>query len=254
MRKLFAATAAVAAVLTSSIGANAADLPVRPAPMPAPVYAPPPFSWAGFYVGGNIGGAWSHSTITDNLTGASLSTGTVSGFIGGGQLGYNFQTGAISFSAQNGSLTALRSNGPRALLPLDLEHCRLRLSTPWVSSLAARFGYAFDRSLIYGKVGGGWVDNKLTVTNLTTGLSGVQPIPTAVCFWELVGNTRSTRIGRSRLNMTISAWAPGRSRARLLVTGSAPAVSSICSRVASTTNSRPSACDGGCGHTSENSS
>src|SRR4249919_1593818 len=91
MRNFLAATAAVSAVLTMSIGANAADLPPRPAP--APVYAPPPYSWAGFYVGGNIGGAWTHTTITDNITGASLDTGGLSGFIGGGQLGYNFQTG-----------------------------------------------------------------------------------------------------------------------------------------------------------------
>ena len=55
-------TAAVALLGLSSIG-QAAD-------MPAPVYkAPPPvvvpFSWTGFYLGANIGGAWGHRDVTD---------------------------------------------------------------------------------------------------------------------------------------------------------------------------------------------
>jgi hypothetical protein len=55
MRKLFH-TAAVLSVLliATSIAANAADVRPRPAPYapPAPAYAPPPFSWTGFYLGG----------------------------------------------------------------------------------------------------------------------------------------------------------------------------------------------------------
>jgi outer membrane immunogenic protein len=42
----------------------------------------------------------------------------------------------------------------------------------WLSTLAARFGVAYDRVLFYGKAGGGWVGNNgFTVTNLTTGRS-----------------------------------------------------------------------------------
>ena len=38
--------------------------------------------------------------------------------------------------------------------------------------MAARFGWAIDHLLLYGKAGGGWVgNNNLTVTNLTTGAS-----------------------------------------------------------------------------------
>jgi len=61
MRKLLNATAAVSVWLVTPMAANAADVYARPrpyAPPPAPVYAPPPFSWTGFYLGGNIGGAW----------------------------------------------------------------------------------------------------------------------------------------------------------------------------------------------------
>jgi hypothetical protein len=51
MRKLFHATAAVAALLAPSMTANAADIFAR-----SPAYAFAPFSWTGFYIGGNIGG------------------------------------------------------------------------------------------------------------------------------------------------------------------------------------------------------
>ena len=40
----------------------------------------------------------------------------------------------------------------------------------WVSTAAARFGVAFDRVLLYGKAGVGWVGaNDVTIANLTTG-------------------------------------------------------------------------------------
>jgi outer membrane immunogenic protein len=168
MLKVFAATATVAAIAITSIGANAADMPARP--MPAPVYTPPPFSWAGFYVGGNIGGAETHTRITDELTGASLDTRGLSGIIGGGQLGYNFQTGNFVWGAE---WTFDWSSLERTSNTVNTSRGALQasFSTPWITTLAARFGYAWDRYLIYGKVGGGWVDNKLTVSNLTTGLS-----------------------------------------------------------------------------------
>src|ERR1700739_3765135 len=70
MRKLFHATTALSALLATSMAANAADAyarPYSPPPYVPPVYAPPPFSWTGFYVGGNIGGAWSHRDVTDTF-------------------------------------------------------------------------------------------------------------------------------------------------------------------------------------------
>ena len=86
MRKSLLLGVCASALLAGS--ALAADLPARA--RPAPVAPIPVFSWTGFYIGANIGGAWSNSTLTDNVTGASFSTNN-SGFIGGGQFGYNWQ-------------------------------------------------------------------------------------------------------------------------------------------------------------------
>jgi len=61
-----------------------------------PVYAVPPIaSWTGFYIGGNVGGAWSDVEWSNiSLTGDRFNEGA-SGFIAGGQIGYNQQFGNI---------------------------------------------------------------------------------------------------------------------------------------------------------------
>src|SRR5262249_31809316 len=96
MRKLFHTTAALSVLLATSMAANAADVPPYAPPPPVyapPVYVPPAFfSWTGFYLGGNIGGAWRHDNVTDTLLGLNFSNGNNNGaFIGGGQLGFNWQ-------------------------------------------------------------------------------------------------------------------------------------------------------------------
>ena len=49
--------AIVALTAVGTVAAQAADLPTRKE-APAPVFVPPPFTWTGFYVGVNVGGAW----------------------------------------------------------------------------------------------------------------------------------------------------------------------------------------------------
>jgi outer membrane immunogenic protein len=87
----------------------AADMPVKARPMPAP---PPVPTWSGFYVGLNAGYAWGNSDPTKLIGSAavapfflSAATGDVPGlnprgFIGGGQFGYNWQTGQWVFGAE----------------------------------------------------------------------------------------------------------------------------------------------------------
>jgi outer membrane immunogenic protein len=74
--------------------AFAADLPLKAPPLPVAVY-----NWTGFYVGGNVGYSWGHSSTTtefyNTANGALLSTDArgfnMDGAIGGVQAGYNWQ-------------------------------------------------------------------------------------------------------------------------------------------------------------------
>lgn len=103
---------ATALLLATSGSALAADLATKKAP-PAPLPTP---MWKGFYVGLNAGGIWSNSGSANITTypiyqdiantpantpyysslNGSLNIGSTSGFIGGGQLGYNWQPGYLN--------------------------------------------------------------------------------------------------------------------------------------------------------------
>jgi outer membrane immunogenic protein len=180
MHKLLVAAAAAPALLTTAIAANAADLPARPAPAPAPVYVPAPFTWTGCYLGANIGGAWAHGNVTDTTLGINVSNGTNNGrFIGGGEGGCNYQMGSFVIGAEGDFDWAANNNGngtsfvvPAAVPGIGGNTLNVVSNNNWVSTVAARFGFAADRVLFYGKAGGGWVGNNgFTVTNTTTGAS-----------------------------------------------------------------------------------
>jgi outer membrane immunogenic protein len=109
--------------LLTTVAFGALALPAMAADMnPAPVYrAPPPpvpvafFSWTGLYIGGTAGGAWLNGDVTaggttvcnaavvgcganefSNALAAGLPSSfsnKPSGFIGGGEIGYNWQAG-----------------------------------------------------------------------------------------------------------------------------------------------------------------
>ena len=78
---------ASAAMLLSPLAAHSADVAVN-APPPVPV-----FSWTGFYIGPNVGGAWTNNRFTDTLFLTNFSNNNKGVFIGGGQIGGNYQIG-----------------------------------------------------------------------------------------------------------------------------------------------------------------
>src|SRR5215213_6972646 len=85
--------------------ASAADLPIRTEP-PAPYIAPAPiFTWTGFYIGANAGVGWNTNDENDVLFVPDvgfISPGSNDDavFVGGGQIGYNYQIGAFVLGAE----------------------------------------------------------------------------------------------------------------------------------------------------------
>src|SRR5215469_4753719 len=175
MRKLFITTAALSVLAATSMASNAADVTARPAPYapPPPVYAPPPFSWTGFYLGGNIGGAWARRDVTDTFFGVNFNPGNNNGaFIGGGQLGYNWQVNYFVLGVEADFDGVANNNNTGTVFIPALGPIQVTSNNTWITTVAARFGLTNGYWLFYGKAGGGWVGNEdFTVTNVRTGSS-----------------------------------------------------------------------------------
>jgi outer membrane immunogenic protein len=158
------------AVLGLSLGlygvASAADMaaPVYKAPQPVA----PPFSWTGFYLGANIGGAWARGTISDTL-GDSFSVDN-SGVIGGGQIGYNWQVSnwVLGFEWMFDGTSLSRTSGP---VTVGTQTLQASTNTRWLTTVTGRLGWAIDHYLIYAKGGGAWANTNGTLTDLTDGVS-----------------------------------------------------------------------------------
>jgi outer membrane immunogenic protein len=139
-----------AVIAISTTVAFAADLPMRSAP---PVYVPPPlYNWSGFYIGDNAGVGWSNGgnvTVFDPALGPqSIGVNSHSGFIGGGQIGYNFQVGEFVYGLetdiQYASIGGSVNWGPYGRLGVSTGS-----SGEYFGTLRARAGYAIDRTLLY---------------------------------------------------------------------------------------------------------
>ncbi|MBX6328229.1 MAG: porin family protein [Pseudolabrys sp.] len=173
-KKLLLATAGVIALGVTA--ASAADLGRRAAPYKAPPYQPPPFSWTGFYVGINGGGAWGRS---DYSAGVSPSF-DVSGGLVGGTLGYNWQTGPVVFGLE-GDIDWAHISGSTTCLPAGLgvaSTCDAR--NDWLGTVRGRLGYAFDRVMPY-------VTGGLAVGNIKTSIAGLGSRDETNAGWTLGG-------------------------------------------------------------------
>jgi outer membrane immunogenic protein len=167
----------IASALALAAGgqALAADLPPPP-PMPrAPAtYIPvaPYYNWTGFYIGGNLGAAFTSASFSDTL-GSTFTNSSNTTFLGGGQVGVNYEFwGGVVVGAeamfdwapnQNNTVTAtLPAAAPGALSGATAT---ATINNRWLSTATGKLGYAWDRVLLYGKGGGAWVGQNNT--NLT---------------------------------------------------------------------------------------
>jgi outer membrane immunogenic protein len=167
MKKLLLASAALAAQIASP--ALAADWPVL-----APTYeaaAPPPavYSWwTGCYLGGNLGGAWGRPHYThDNSVVVEEFEFTPVALIGGGQFGCQYQWNSLVLGLEGTySWANVRQAQPSTLLP----NRERSIEISQIGTVAARFGYAWDRTMLYGK--GGWAGVRVSAraVNLTAGV------------------------------------------------------------------------------------
>jgi outer membrane immunogenic protein len=141
-------------LLSNTAVGLAADLPRSSY---APPMVPPPFSWSGFYLGGNFGGGI--TTASSDFSVAGIPIGTIDnnlkGAVGGVQGGFNWQTGPallgveadIQLSGMSGTLNT----------PCATAACLITASftqkMPWFGTVRGRLGYATNSWLVYATGG-----------------------------------------------------------------------------------------------------
>ena len=165
-RFLLSATAVAAILATPSMG-FAADLPRAAPPAQMPVMVPV-YNWTGFYIGGNIGYAWRSTDITGNFLGANWSLSN-DRFMAGGQAGYNWQFGQFVFGIE-GDFDWASGTKTSPLVATGAGPLQASVDGNWVSTVAARLGYAVDRVLFYSKLGGGWTRTETSLRSPTLGV------------------------------------------------------------------------------------
>jgi len=153
--------------------ANAADLsgPAMGGLKDGP-YGP---SWAGFYFGVNVGGAWGDIGVSDFVEDGNTFKNSTSGFLGGIQWGYNQQFGNIVFGPEF-DIGWLGLNHSAAN-PIDADIVS-SIKDGIYGDLTLRVGYGFDRALIYAKGGLAFYDGNVKVSDLPEG--GVSPTTTRI--------------------------------------------------------------------------
>jgi outer membrane immunogenic protein len=187
MAKL-AQVVAASVLLIASVAANAADLKM---PVKAPPPPPPVFSWTGFYIGGNIGGAWAHHDWDDSVFGLDFGGGNNNGvFIAGGQVGGNYQINNFVIGVEGTFDWADNNSNSSGIVVPGLKGNLIQVTSndTWITTLAGRLGVAYDRTLFYAKGGGAWIGNNgFTVTNLTTGASITGSNSNTISGWLIGG-------------------------------------------------------------------
>jgi len=181
----------IAATLSLTTVAFAADLPARKeAPVPY-VPAPVVYSWTGCYVGVEGGGNWGHSQhyFNDSAIPANIGLGQtngidLSGGLFGGTIGCNYQFNDHIVVGVENDLSWTNKAGNAYLIPPFVGADNVRTSESWLDTLRGRIGYAADRFFIYGTGGaafagesyrisdpkGGSVSASKTVSGWTLGL------------------------------------------------------------------------------------
>lgn len=203
---------AFAAILCTTAAATCLAAPVSAADLPlkAPVSAPPPIRWTGFYVGVNAGGIWANNDIevqsspvfqaspafggaveVSNAAAAggtaNLHGGNRAGFIGGGQFGYNWQLAStfvagleadiqgVAGTGHDATATTVVPTGLTVFLPAPTSvnvttNMLARQSLDYLGTVRGRIGYLFTPPLLVYGTGG------LAYGGVSLNVSGVQSV------------------------------------------------------------------------------
>jgi outer membrane immunogenic protein len=189
MLRLRLALACGAILASAASAASAADLPGPPPAYPPPqapaVYvpaAPPPPTWTGFYLGANAGYAF--TSVSSPMIGGAIGAVPFAGpfsasgnaFLGGGQLGYNWQGfGPIVLGLETDFQGTIGSGSVSSVT----DAINATAKNPWFGTTRGRLGYAFDRVMFYATGGAAYGYSTLS------GTAGIGPaaFSSSTTYW-----------------------------------------------------------------------
>jgi outer membrane immunogenic protein len=182
-------------------------------------------NWNGLYIGGNAGGGLgrNRSTISD-AAGNPLARFNLapSGFIGGGQIGYNWQAGNIVFGLETDFQGSTLEDNKTCFGCVPGASVNFNSKLQWFGTARGRLGYAIGPSMFYATGGFAYGNvktaintplNNFSFSNTRTGYTvggGIEtPLPIVNLFggplfgpnWTSTTEYLYVDLGRSRFNI-----------------------------------------------------
>jgi outer membrane immunogenic protein len=152
-RLVLAVTAAVALAASPALAADLYDPAAPIDPVSPEVYGPTVFSWAGPYVGAQLGYGW--GDVSGQINGSRRGIDT-DGVIGGLYGGYNAQITPNFVLGGEADISWADMTGDRTIGGRKYE-----ARTDWAGTIRARAGASFDRILVYGTGGIAFAGNDI---------------------------------------------------------------------------------------------
>jgi outer membrane immunogenic protein len=169
-----------AALLGTAVSAQAADLAVKAPYYKAPVLAV--YDWTGFYFGGNVGVGLARNRTEQSFPGNTFDLTYLQpqGFIGGGQVGYNWQTnssflglGPMVFGVEADIQGADMTDRRTALNGLAGINTTYDQRLGWFGTVRGRVGITTGPVLTYVTAGYAYGNVRTTTTETAGAVTGV---------------------------------------------------------------------------------
>jgi outer membrane immunogenic protein len=203
---------AISILAISAVSASAADMAPAPVYTKAPAIVAPVYTWTGWYIGATAGGGWNtDGGVSNAVTSTFCTTGiggcptfapalaaavptqygpNPSGFIGGGEVGYNWQTGRFVWGVETDfSGTSIKGSSAQALSAVPAGFATNTIGVAgtaserldWFGTVRGRLGVTITDPVLVYATGGfayGQASSSTTLTETVSGPCSCGPSPT----------------------------------------------------------------------------